>query len=74
MTHQDNFILATIDDPQLVERIDTGRRSLFARYAADCVEASGDQNFPIGKQNRRAHSGADDLRILKRRISRTVGI
>jgi hypothetical protein len=37
MTHQDNFILATIDDPELVERIDAGRRNLFARYAAPAI-------------------------------------
>lgn len=37
MTHQDNFILDTIDDPELVERIDTGRRNLFARGVAPVI-------------------------------------
>lgn len=37
MTNQDNFILDTIDDPQLAERIDTGRRSLFARCFVPAV-------------------------------------
>lgn len=37
MTNQDNFILDTIDDPELAERIDLGRRSLFARRAAPAV-------------------------------------
>jgi hypothetical protein len=37
MTNQDNFILDTIDDPELIERIDTGRRSLFARGVAPAI-------------------------------------
>ena len=37
MTTQDNFILDIIDDPELVERIDTGRRSLFARGVAPAI-------------------------------------
>ncbi len=37
MTTQDNFILDTIDDPELAERIDTGRRSLFARGVVPAI-------------------------------------
>lgn len=37
MTHKDNFILDTIDDPELAERIDLGRRSLFARGVAPAI-------------------------------------
>ncbi len=40
MNSQDNFILDSIDDPQLVERVDAGRRSLFARYAAPALALS----------------------------------
>jgi len=36
MNTQDNFILDTID-PELGERIDQGRRNLFARYAAPSI-------------------------------------
>ena len=36
MTNQDNFILDEID-PDLGERIDAGRRNLFARYAAPAI-------------------------------------
>ncbi|MEO6012655.1 MAG: ferritin-like domain-containing protein [Devosia sp.] len=36
MNTQDNFILDTID-PEIGERIDQGRRNLFARYAAPSV-------------------------------------
>lgn len=37
MTTQDNFILDSIDDPELVERIDSGRRSMFMRGVAPAI-------------------------------------
>jgi hypothetical protein len=40
MNNQDNFILDSIDDPELVERIDQGKRNLFARYAAPAIALS----------------------------------
>ena len=40
MSNQTDFILDTIDDPQLGERIDMGKRSLFSRYAMPAVALS----------------------------------
>lgn len=37
MTTDNNFILDSIDDPELAERIDLGRRSLFARNVAPAI-------------------------------------
>lgn len=37
MSNQDNFILDGIDDPELGERIDLGKRNLFARYGMPAV-------------------------------------
>jgi hypothetical protein len=40
MNSQDNFILDGIDDPELGERIDAGKRNLFARFAMPAVALS----------------------------------
>lgn len=37
MNTQENFILEAIDDPELVERIDQGKRSLFSRRAIPMI-------------------------------------